>query len=295
MRLGLIISSVAHTGVLMWAVGLFGFAASRQIPEVKPIPIEIVEADTLTRIKAGQPDAKADEPPKAPKEAKPKPVPERKSAPVARTPAAPKTAAATETVPAPKPAPPKAEPEKAAKDKPAKPRKVAVPSRRPRDIKRLAAEAERARADQDRYSADRIAALLNKVPDGARPEPEAPEPDEDVSERSGPDELRGLDARMSMTELDAFRRQISACWSPKVGNAEARNLAVKLHLRFRRDGTLAKPPQVVSAGDRLSYRIAAEDAVRAVLQCQPYALPADKYPVWREMVLNFDPRAMFGG
>ena len=281
----------------MWAVGLFGFAASLQVPEVKPIPIEIVKADALTRIKAGRPDAEAEEPPKA---AKPKKAPERKSEPVARTPAAPKAKAAAEVAPAPKPAPPKAEKEKAAKekvakDKPAKPKKVAVPSRRPRNIKRLAAEAERARVDKNKYSADRIAALLNKVPDSGQPEPEALEPAEGADARSGQGELRGLDARMSMSELDAFRRQISACWSPKVGNAEARDLAVKLRLKFRRDGTLAKPPQVVSGGNRLSYQIAAEDAVRAVLQCQPYTLPANKYPVWREMVLNFDPRVMFGG
>ena len=276
----------------MWAAGLFGFAGLLQVPEVKPIPIEIVQADALTRIKAGRPDAEADE---SPKTAKPKKAPERKSEPVAHTAAVPKPKAAADVTPAPKPAPPKAEKDKAAKDKPAKPRKVAVPSRRPRNIKRLAAEAERARVDQEKYSADRIAALLNKVPDSDQPEPEALQPDEDAATRSGPGELRGLDSRMTMTELDAFRAQIATCWSPKVGNAEARNLAVKLHLKFRRDGTLAKPPQVVSGGDRLSYRIAAEDAVRAVLQCQPYALPAEKYPVWREMVLNFDPRAMFGG
>jgi hypothetical protein len=35
--------------------------------------------------------------------------------------------------------------------------------------------------------------------------------------------------------------------------------------------------------------------VRAVYQCQPYSsLPADKYAVWRDMILNFDPSQMYG-
>ena len=39
---------------------------------------------------------------------------------------------------------------------------------------------------------------------------------------------------------------------------------------------------------------AADSAVRAVYQCQPYELPAEKYAVWRDMILNFDPRQMYG-
>jgi hypothetical protein len=33
--------------------------------------------------------------------------------------------------------------------------------------------------------------------------------------------------------------------------------------------------------------------VRAVFQCQPYALPVVKYALWRDMILTFDPSQMY--
>jgi hypothetical protein len=35
--------------------------------------------------------------------------------------------------------------------------------------------------------------------------------------------------------------------------------------------------------------------MRAVMQCQPYRMPAEKYDQWRDMLLTFDPRQMYGG
>jgi len=43
-----------------------------------------------------------------------------------------------------------------------------------------------------------------------------------------------------------------------------------------------------------AYRAAAESARRAVIQCAPYTLPADRYDSWQEIVLDFDPAAMAG-
>ena len=56
---------------------------------------------------------------------------------------------------------------------------------------------------------------------------------------------------------------------------------------------LAEPVsgQLPAAG---SGGVAADSAVRAVYQCQPYELPSEKYAVWRDMILNFDPRQMYG-
>ena len=39
----------------------------------------------------------------------------------------------------------------------------------------------------------------------------------------------------------------------------------------------------------------AEAASRAIYQCQPYRLPADRYNLWRQIKpLRFDPRQMMG-
>jgi len=55
-------------------------------------------------------------------------------------------------------------------------------------------------------------------------------------------------------------------------------------------------PGTSSAAATIGYtRAASEAASRAVYQCQPYRLPADRYSLWREInPLRFDPRQMMG-
>ena len=43
------------------------------------------------------------------------------------------------------------------------------------------------------------------------------------------------------------------------------------------------------------FQLAADAAKRAVLLCQNYELPPDKYDMWRRVTLDFDPREMFRG
>jgi hypothetical protein len=43
------------------------------------------------------------------------------------------------------------------------------------------------------------------------------------------------------------------------------------------------------------FRSAAENARRAILRCSPFTLPPNKYEVWRDLTLRFDPSRMFGG
>ena len=39
---------------------------------------------------------------------------------------------------------------------------------------------------------------------------------------------------------------------------------------------------------------APESALRAVRQCAPYNLPAEKYDAWKQVKVTFDPREMGG-
>jgi hypothetical protein len=53
------------------------------------------------------------------------------------------------------------------------------------------------------------------------------------------------------------------------------------------------PGTAMAAAGNGYTRAAAEAASRAIYQCQPYRLPADRYSVWREISpLRFDPRQM---
>ncbi len=145
---------------------------------------------------------------------------------------------------------------------------------------------------------DEIAALLDKHPDPAG----APPPDlqgraKQPSRRQPVSRGRrdGFDQMMSASEIDAFKAQIAQCWNPPVGGLGAADLAVKLRIQLRKDGTLKQPPRLVNRQSSPFFQAAADSAIRAVLQCQPYSMPQAKYAVWKDMILRFDPRDMLAG
>jgi hypothetical protein len=135
-----------------------------------------------------------------------------------------------------------------------------------------------------------FAALLNKLT-----APEKPVKNAKPAERA----IQGIGSGNAMTAniADALKSHIYRCWSPPMGAPDARDLVVDYALRLNQDGTVATlqltPGTQVMAASNAYTRAAAEAASRAIYQCQPYRLPADRYNVWREInPLRFDPRQM---
>ena len=104
----------------------------------------------------------------------------------------------------------------------------------------------------------------------------------------------GTDAAMSVNEIDALRARIAQCWNPPPGGLGAESMLVKIRLKLNEDGTLVGYPTVANHDNSPFFRAAADAAVRAMFQCQPYMLPSEKYALWRDMILNFDPSRMYG-
>jgi hypothetical protein len=238
-----------------------------------------VSPSEFTKLKAGMVDAKDDGPlekkPDAPKpkalteKTEPKPeekVPDKEAE--AKPKDEPKTEEKKEVVKAEKPKPVKTEPPK--KPKPA-------PEAKKRD-----------------FNADRISALLNKIPDQSQATPKAADtPPEAKKETHG--QSTGTEMTMSVNEIDALRAKIAQCWSPPPGGLGAEHIVVRLRMQLNEDGSLVGYPSVENGGGSGFFQAAADSAVRAVYQCQPYSsLPADKYAVWRDLILNFDPSQMYG-
>jgi len=103
--------------------------------------------------------------------------------------------------------------------------------------------------------------------------------------------------RMTTGELDAFRRQLSRCWSILPGAVQADALAVNLTITVNRDRTV-RDVQITDKsryGSDPYFRAAADNAIRAIKHpdCTPLDLPVDKYNTWSTITLNFDPRTMF--
>jgi outer membrane biosynthesis protein TonB len=287
MRKSTFISAALHTAILLWALVAFPAAKMDRAP-LLAIPVDLATRSELTKIKAGMADAK-DEAPLAgkPKEEKPEAVKEAKkppeqSAAVAEKPEE-KPKAETPKEAAPKPEAKKPE-EKKAEEKPAKPKEAAAaPPKKPKPP---------ATAKKRDFNTDRIAALLNKIPDAAN-EPSPVLPSDETPSKKVRGQSNGTQMTMSVNEIDALRSRIAQCWSPPPGGLGAGQIVVKLRLKLNEDGTLVGYPTVANSGSSPFFQAAADSAVRAVYQCQPYSLPSDKYALWRDMILNFDPSEMY--
>ena len=278
MRRSTVISIALHAAILVWAVAIFP-SARLDAPPLLDVPVDVMSPSEFTKLKAGMVDAKDDGPlekkPDAPKpkalteKTEPKPeekVPDKEAE--AKPKDEPKTEEKKEVVKAEKPKPVKTEPPK--KPKPA-------PEAKKRD-----------------FNADRISALLNKIPDQSQATPKAADtPPEAKKETHG--QSTGTEMTMSVNEIDALRAKIAQCWSPPPGGLGAEHIVVRLRMQLNEDGSLVGYPSVENGGGSGFFQAAADSAVRAVYQCQPYSsLPADKYAVWRDLILNFDPSQMYG-
>lgn len=107
-----------------------------------------------------------------------------------------------------------------------------------------------------------------------------------------------LGNRLTISEIDAVRRQIEPCWNVQLGARNPEELVVEITVHMNRNGTVRKA-YVVDRDRMVSdrfYRAAAESAMRAVQndKCSPLKLPPDKYDRWKEITLTFDPSKMVG-
>jgi outer membrane biosynthesis protein TonB len=90
----------------------------------------------------------------------------------------------------------------------------------------------------------------------------------------------------------ALRAQIYQCWR-RPADTSAR-LIVSLQIELGPDGDLVKDPKLIRptsrAGADGKLLVAIDDAMRAVRQCAPFSLPADRHTQWRLVNFDFDAR-----
>jgi outer membrane biosynthesis protein TonB len=278
LRRSTVISIALHAAILVWAVAIFP-SARLDAPPLLDVPVDVMSPSEFTKLKAGMVDAKDD-------------------GPVEKKPDAPKPKALTEkTEPKPEEKVPDKEAEAKPKDEPkTEEKKEVVKAEKPKPVKteppkKLKPAPEAKKRD---FNADRISALLNKIPDQSQPTLKAADtPPEAKKKTHG--QSTGTEMTMSVNEIDALRAKIAQCWSPPPGGLGAEHIVVRLRMQLNEDGSLVGYPSVENGGGSGFFQAAADSAVRAVYQCQPYSsLPADKYAVWRDLILNFDPSQMYG-
>ncbi|MGB0719457.1 MAG: energy transducer TonB [Bdellovibrionales bacterium] len=273
----LIASGTLHLAVLIIATIGLPFIVKDEPLIITPVSIELVDLADVTRTtRIAQPQKdKAIEKPEAPQPPKPKPAPQvtSEAPPDLTAPTPPKI----ETTPE-KAAPPEPVLE-AAKDK-------EQPKPKPKEKPKTQAKPAQQK--------DFASLLKNLAPEEEDQKQEQTDTPSDIETASG--NIAQLADRLSISELDAFKRQIEPCWNVPMGAKYAEDLNVEIRVNLTRAGEV----QQASVLDKGRYnrdgafRAAADSAMRALRnpRCAPLKLPADKYEQWKTVVINFDPGSM---
>ena len=320
MRSGLIVSLLLHVLILAW--GLVSFATPRKLPtpNIVPVSVSFVTAAEFDKIRKGARESKlktaAAKPKKKPlkaKKKKSKPKPKLAAAKPTVEPAKPKAKPKPKPKVKPKPKAPalkptidpvakklaelakKPKPKPKAKPKP-KPKPKAKLKPKPKPKPKPKKVVRKRRKKKKKSYTDRMTALLNKIPDRSAPRA-ASKPKTQRKKRVGP-RAGAFDGRAEQLAINqiagVMQAKMRECWRLPTGGVGADQMVVTVRVRLRRDGLLAAYPEVQNTSSSPFFRVAAESVKRALKACEPYDLPPDKYDIWRDMDLDFDPRAMYG-
>jgi len=294
MRRGSIYSAILHLAVIL--IAYFG------LPQLFKEPLEIQEpiaVDIVTIADKTSPpkvEPKTEVKPEPPKEAKPLPPAPPLPEPPKQTLSQPEPPKPPEPTPEPlKPEPPQVAQLPPAPTPETQPKPKPEPEKKPEPkpvAQPIVPEPPKAKpkAPPD-TSVESILKSVEKIKPRSEPDPA----DKMVKElaRATPRTPPSLDNRMTISEIDAVKRQIERCWNVPAGAKDAKDLIVEIHVTLNPDGSVRGEPTIADQS-RLSsdsfFRAAAESARRAILLCQPFKLPPEKYSTWQDMDLRFNPK-----
>jgi outer membrane biosynthesis protein TonB len=298
--------------VLVLGYGLVSFSSrSLEAPPPESMPVDIISADQLSKITAGNKTGEKDKPkPLVEKVADARPVDDLVGKITEKPPVETEAALPKPPVEKPvekKPDPPKPVAEQKPKDEPKPIEKKPDPPKidpiaealKHDDAKKPVPKAEAKAAPpqppqkpKERvFDPTKMAALLDKR-DPTRHAASGAE----LNSQASLGAAKGTAATLSQSELDAMRARLTQLWNVQAGTERPEELVVEVRIRLTKDRRLAAAPEVVSRGTSPRYQAAAEAAVRAVLQGQPYNMLRDEtYAQWQDIVVTFDPRQMFHG
>ena len=259
-------SIALHVLVIGWGLVSFSTKAFESVPE-ESLPVDIISADQLAKVTAGMKTGKKENPkPLVEKVAEAKPVEKKPDPPKPVAESKPKE----EPKPEKKPEPPKVDPiaealKKEEKKPPPKPQAVA--SKPPEPAK---PKTERT------FDQSKIAALLDK-----RDPSRQAVTGETLNSNAALGLAHGKSADNSATWGSMFKQQVERCWKKPYGGIESQKPEAAFAIRLKRDGTLEGMPVPEGTPATPYLRVYQESALRAIIECQPYNLPAAFFEEWK--------------
>ncbi|MES2729559.1 MAG: hypothetical protein V4621_05620 [Pseudomonadota bacterium] len=283
------ISISIHLGVIILIIFGLPFLPDREYDTPIPVGIEVMDVSEIAQTnvpeassrKAEKPEKEkppepvkpqVTEPPKPKVEDKPKPAPEKPKEETPTPPPVDDLADVKEEKPKEKP-----------KDKP-KPAPEKPKEEKPKD------------EPDETQETDFESVLKNLTPE--TPTTDAPA-EKDVETDAPPAEeaaAGALSDRLTMSEMDALRQQLSRCWSITAGAENAEDLVIEIRMQVSAE-RIVQSAEVVDLGRYAAdtyFRAAADSALRAVRNplCSPLELPEGKHDQWKSLKVRFDPREM---
>jgi outer membrane biosynthesis protein TonB len=303
----LVASVVLHVLVIGWGLVSFSSKAFEAMPE-ESLPVDIISADQLAKVTAGMKSGKKENPkPLVEKVAEAKPVDDNAIGKISEKPPV-----VTDTAPPPQPKPIEKPVEK--KPDPPKPVAESKPKEEPKPIEKK----------PDPPKIDPIAEALKKEEKKPPPKPEAkaatppPQPTkpkertfdqtkiaelldkrdptrqavtgETLNSNAALGLAKGKAADNSATWISLFQSQVERCWKKPYGGIESQNPEVAFAVKLKRDGTLEAMPVPEGTPATPYLRVYQESALRAIIECQPYNLPAANFDDWRYFIPVFTER-----
>ena len=291
-----VLASVAlHVLVLGWVMLSFSTKALEMQPE-DLVAVDVISPNELAKVMAGMKTGKKENPKplvekiaeakpvddavgkiteKAPvvTETAPPPQPKVEEKPVEKKPDPPKVVEKPKEEPKPvekKPEPVKPDPiaeaiKKEEKKPPPKPVQAAKPP-----------EPQKPKIVERHFDQTQIAALLDK----RDPTRQAAAGDT-LNSNAALGLSKGTAADNSATWGAMFKQQVERCWKKPYGGIESQKPEVAFAIRLKRDGTLEGSPVPEGAPATPYLRVYQESALRAIIECQPYKLPAALYEEWK--------------
>lgn len=106
-----------------------------------------------------------------------------------------------------------------------------------------------------------------------------------------------LGDKMTISEQDSLRGQLEKCWNVPFGAKDVESTVVEVEIVVNPDRTVrsAKVVDQSRYNSDTFYRAVADSALRAVKSpsCSPLSLPEDKYELWKNTTVRFNPKDMF--
>jgi len=288
-------SIVLHVLVLGYGLVSFSTKAYEMTPE-DSVPVDVISPDQLAKVMAGMKTGKKENPKplvdkvaeakpiedavgkvseKAPvvTDTSPPPQPKVEEKPVEKKPDPPKVAEKPKEEPKPekKPDPPKVDPiaeaiKKEEKKPPPKP--VAQAAAKPPEQKQKIVERH--------YDQTKIAALLDK-----RDPTRNAATGDTLNSNAALGLANGKAADNSATWGSMFKQQVERCWKKPYGGIESQKPEAAFAIRLKRDGSLEGMPVPEGTPATPYLRVYQESALRAIIECQPYKLPAAFFEEWK--------------